>query len=178
MLSRLRRNTFRNRGALCLVSGSAVLLLHNISPSCNDSNDSSEKRSAGAVSLDGGFTADSPLFLGECFEKQMYKPKLPYPAWDYDWDGRSGVVSNFDVARGNPSTRHILLVRHGQYEQGSPDDKDQVLTPLGQSQARHTGRRLASIMNMELLSTKKYQVCFCELYGTGERNSGYYCERA
>jgi serine/threonine-protein phosphatase PGAM5 len=52
-----------------------------------------------------------------------------------------------DITSGNVSTRHILLIRHGQYEQGSPDDKDQILTPLGQSQARHTGRRLAALMN-------------------------------
>lgn len=126
-----------------MVSGSVALLLHNISTSLNES----DATSADARSHGVGATADGPLFYGECFESQLHKPKLPYPAWDYNWDGRNGIVTDSDVTSGNVSTRHILLVRHGQYVQGSPDDKDQILTPLGRSQASHTGRRLAALMN-------------------------------
>lgn len=40
-------------------------------------------------------------------------------------------------------TRHIILVRHGQYEMGPEKDEERVLTPLGRRQALQTGHRLA-----------------------------------
>lgn len=95
------------------------------------------------------------LFHGECLERQVKKPKVPYPAWDYDYDGREGTRTSKTVsAKGSTSsmrhnggkTRHILLIRHGQYEQGFHDDSQQVLTPLGRRQAELTGQRLARIM--------------------------------
>lgn len=75
-----------------------------------------------------------------------YKPKYPYPEWDHDWD-------NFKNRGGTDSTRsktarHILLIRHGQYEQGSSDDKNRILTGIGQRQAKLTGQRLAAMMNV------------------------------
>ena len=79
----------------------------------------------------------------------MHKPKLPYPAWDYNWDGRQGIVTNMKVTGANAATRHILLIRHGQYEQGSPEDSDQILTQLGRYQAMRTGQRLAGLMHCE-----------------------------
>lgn len=43
-------------------------------------------------------------------------------------------------------TRHLILVRHGQYEENSGDtDEDRKLTPLGRQQATQTGQRLAEI---------------------------------
>ena len=90
----------------------------------------------------------------------MYKPKYPYPEWDSDWDDyhrRCGVdVSSADATTTNVKlpTRHILLVRHGQYEQGSSDDKNRVLTEIGQKQAKLTGQRLAAMMNVTSLNVK------------------------
>jgi serine/threonine-protein phosphatase PGAM5 len=41
--------------------------------------------------------------------------------------------------------RHIILVRHGQYEEGPELDSDRVLTPLGRIQAHRTGLRLMQL---------------------------------
>jgi serine/threonine-protein phosphatase PGAM5 len=139
--------------------------------------------------------SDDELFEGQCLKRQMYTPKVPYPAWDYNWDNRmtsetsleafrdglQNVVSvdenkiinteqnvilqqkqqqQQEQERSNESTetsspnkkkkkrkaktRHIILVRHGQYEETQHED-GRVLTPLGRYQARQTGKRLAQI---------------------------------
>jgi serine/threonine-protein phosphatase PGAM5 len=50
-------------------------------------------------------------------------------------------------ARGMPGkTRHIILVRHGQYDETSHKDEKRKLTPLGRLQATKTGQRLAEIV--------------------------------
>ena len=43
------------------------------------------------------------------------------------------------------TTRHILLVRHGQYDESSKEDEHRILTPLGLLQAIKTGQRLATL---------------------------------
>lgn len=43
------------------------------------------------------------------------------------------------------ATRHIFLIRHGQYEDWKNDDKDRKLTPLGQQQAAMVGQRLKQL---------------------------------
>lgn len=78
--------------------------------------------------------ADEPMFHGQCLERQLHKPKVPYPAWDDTWD---------DESRNKNKTRHILLIRHGQYDESSKDDALRILTPLGRRQADLTGQRLA-----------------------------------
>ena len=40
------------------------------------------------------------------------------------------------------STRHIFLIRHGQYNLDGATDKDRYLTPLGRKQAEYTGMNL------------------------------------
>jgi serine/threonine-protein phosphatase PGAM5 len=91
----------------------------------------------------------SKLPLGMSFQ-----PKVPYPQWDYNWDNRHGTTNtnnnnntniNKNSINGGAVTRHIILVRHGQYEMESTDDKLRVLTPLGRQQAIVTGQRLASL---------------------------------
>jgi serine/threonine-protein phosphatase PGAM5 len=110
------------------------------------------------------------LFHGQCLKRQMFTPHLPYPAWNYNWDGRmtpgttleafragvqnikdpvvdeteEGDASQPKKRRRKKKSRHIILVRHGQYEEKA-EEKDRVLTPLGRFQARATGRRLAQI---------------------------------
>jgi serine/threonine-protein phosphatase PGAM5 len=87
--------------------------------------------------------------------------KHDYPAWDYDWDGlheqwttrqnNNKKQKNQALSgRGSSSatTRHILLVRHGQYEQQYDNDAQQVLTSLGRRQAAYTGERLAQMMQV------------------------------
>ena len=81
------------------------------------------------------------------FGHNFYKPKYPYPEWDNDWDNFQIRSDGADVSS-SKTVRHILLVRHGQYEQGSSDDNNRILTEVGQRQARLTGQRLAAMMNI------------------------------
>jgi serine/threonine-protein phosphatase PGAM5 len=95
------------------------------------------------------------LFHGQCLERQLYQPPVPYPAWDYNWDGKMNSHSTLPVlstAEGlrkscmTGTTRHILLVRHGQYDEEPLDDRKRCLTPLGRRQAHLTGRRMVSLL--------------------------------
>ena len=116
-------------------------------------------------------TNDLPLSLltssqyhGLFPRRQLWRPRLEYPLWDYDWDGRhpppidndqiqessaSSTVKNFTTEaqrdrhiRKHGITRHIILIRHGQYDEAYPEDEKRVLTPLGRKQAQLTGQRL------------------------------------
>jgi hypothetical protein len=89
-------------------------------------------------------------------QRQIHEPFLPYPAWDYNWDGRQTPFTSpeflmhgsdaFAASKTHGTTRHILLIRHGQYdESASHDDHQQRLTPLGRHQAALTGQRLAIV---------------------------------
>ena len=97
------------------------------------------------------------LFHGQCLERQLHKPAVPYPAWDYNWDGREqshwsthadlSTPQGLQNASRTGTTRHILLVRHGQYHEGPLDDRKRSLTALGRRQAQLTGRRLAELVH-------------------------------
>jgi hypothetical protein len=58
-------------------------------------------------------------------KRQLWQPKVPYPMWDRNWDGRDlastgDKESDRDQARfvrKHGVTRHIILVRHGQYDE-------------------------------------------------------------
>ena len=93
---------------------------------------------------------EEELFENQCLKRQLFQPKLPYPAWDYDWDGHSIQGKNDleghktgKARKVKGKTRHIILVRHGQYDESSQEDKDRILTQLGRLQATKTGQRLA-----------------------------------
>ena len=90
------------------------------------------------------------LFQGQCLKRHMYHPKVPYPAWDYNWDGRMTSSTSLEVlskdANVEGKTRHIILIRHGQYDETHKDDDQQKLTKLGRIQAYLTGKRLALMM--------------------------------
>jgi serine/threonine-protein phosphatase PGAM5 len=67
--------------------------------------------------------------------------------WDWDWDGSAprGPLAHLKVSNRGPE-RHVLLVRHGQYEltaANEANDEEQKLTELGRRQAARTGARLA-----------------------------------
>lgn len=62
----------------------------------------------------------------------------PITPWKSNWDRREAAKPN------STATRHILLVRHGQY-QYAEDDLDCHLTPLGREQTDLTGQRLAQL---------------------------------
>jgi Fructose-2,6-bisphosphatase len=100
---------------------------------------------------------------------QLWTPKVPYPQWDKDWDGKQPQPQptqdgndkqdfntqqqqqqqhqyNERFIRKHGITRHIILIRHGQYDERHPDDHKRVLTPLGRKQAELTGKRLAEMI--------------------------------
>ena len=74
--------------------------------------------------------------------------------WDEDWDGREPASTGSKdedrrrkrKLRKEGVTRHIILVRHGQYNEQEKEDEKRLLTPLGREQADHTGRRLREMI--------------------------------
>jgi serine/threonine-protein phosphatase PGAM5 len=101
-------------------------------------------------------SSEEELFENQCLKRQMHVPKVPYPAWDYNWDGRETEATSLEghrrglqknvVGSNKYKTRHIILIRHGQYDESPKDDDRRTLTPLGRLQALRTGRRLKEMM--------------------------------
>eukprot|EP00558_Chaetoceros_sp_UNC1202_P007063 CAMPEP_0197243728 /NCGR_PEP_ID=MMETSP1429-20130617/9082_1 /TAXON_ID=49237 /ORGANISM="Chaetoceros sp., Strain UNC1202" /LENGTH=392 /DNA_ID=CAMNT_0042703993 /DNA_START=183 /DNA_END=1358 /DNA_ORIENTATION=- len=98
--------------------------------------------------------AKSKLFHGLFPLRQLWKPQVEYPLWDNNWDDRKPPSAgdrqkdhehNRHV-RKNGVTRHIILIRHGQYDETHREDEKRILTPLGREQAELTGQRLAEII--------------------------------
>ena len=58
--------------------------------------------------------------------------------WDYNWDNRQGEGKS-------RASRHLILIRHGQYNLSGSSDQERSLTSLGRSQAEMTGLRLAEL---------------------------------
>lgn len=59
-------------------------------------------------------------------------------------DKNNNEINEYD-ARKPKSTRHIILIRHGQYEVDGTTDEQRVLTKLGRMQAEYTGKRLKDL---------------------------------
>lgn len=86
----------------------------------------------------------------------------PSVEWDFNWDHRActSIVKplskdpspekenahneKLDKHR-SKAVRHIILVRHGQYNLNGATDKERILTELGRTQAKLTGQRLAEL---------------------------------
>lgn len=101
-----------------------------------------------------GEKKEEELYHGLFPLRQLWKPKTPYPQWDSDWDGRKPESTgdkhkdhdNSRYIRKHGITRHIILVRHGQYDETDREDEKRILTPLGREQAELTGKRLAEMI--------------------------------
>ena len=82
--------------------------------------------------------------------------------WDHNWDHRDpkSLVRplkadaspdeennyNTKIEKHKPTaTRHLILIRHGQYNLAGVTDADRILTELGRIQAKHTGERLTEL---------------------------------
>lgn len=63
----------------------------------------------------------------------------PVTKWDANWDQRHYKETK------PKATRHLLLIRHGQYNLKGKTDEERFLTDLGREQAALTGRRLAEL---------------------------------
>ena len=68
---------------------------------------------------------EGPLFHNLFPQRQLWKPTLEYPLWDEDWDGRK-MKGTGDAekdlkmkrsVRKHGVTKHIILIRHGQYDE-------------------------------------------------------------
>ena len=64
--------------------------------------------------------------------------------WNYNWDGRQNVKGN--------GARHMLLIRHGQYDTTDRNDKNRILTALGRTQAERLGKYLREFIGENNLS--------------------------
>ena len=89
---------------------------------------------------------DEPLYYGLFPQRQLFQPKVPYPLWNYDWDNRLDPQVSTRELRKNGVTRHVILIRHGQYDETHRQDDARVLTPLGEKQAHVTGQRIAQLI--------------------------------
>lgn len=86
---------------------------------------------------------------------ESYKPNYQ---WDYNWDNRANMAkietlneNGETVTKRQKANRHILLIRHGQYNLKGTTDEERALTDLGMMQAECSGRRLAEL-NLPLTS--------------------------
>ena len=104
-------------------------------------------------------TAAAAVMVSQCEEKKEEKPvkyedsfapgtktfpTLEYGKWVSNWDARAppkDAPEDLKKRLSKAPTRHIILIRHGQYDLDS--DVDPPLTQLGRVQAELTGLRLA-----------------------------------
>lgn len=125
------------------------------SSSSSSSASSSHHHHHSSERTEGFRPSEGDAFYHGLFPKrQLWHPKYDYPQWDRNWDGREPPLTDdkdkdrelWRHIRKEGVTRHIILIRHGQYDETHKDDEKRVLTPLGQQQAAETGKRLAKMM--------------------------------
>lgn len=68
-----------------------------------------------------------------------------HPKWDSNWDRRKPSQDDANNNNLPTATRHIILIRHGQYNLQGSSDKERILTDLGRQQASVTANRLAEL---------------------------------
>ena len=85
-------------------------------------------------------------------EAQLFQPAVPWPQWDCNWDHREldsrGRRRSLLKPSGAPR-RHLILIRHGQYDESASDDSGRVLTALGKRQAVAAGKRVAELLSQK-----------------------------
>ena len=92
---------------------------------------------------DKASSSNSDKTFHELFPKrQVFVPSRPYPLWDSNWAGGMQIVNGSNTR----AVRHILLIRHGQYEENHNHADKKVLTDLGQRQAKKCGQRLREMI--------------------------------
>lgn len=90
-----------------------------------------------------------------------FNPNLPKTSWDFDWDKRDPAslvpptkgslqseeeIKKQSIDRPRPTaTRHLLLIRHGQYNLKGIKDEERSLTTLGWEQAEFAAQRLKAL---------------------------------
>lgn len=125
-----------------------AVLTSSWSATSPSSCDAAPKTSAG---MDSNETGD---FHNLFPKRQLWKPKVEYPLWDKNWDLRHPEPTGDEEEqrqkmrklRKEGVTRHIILVRHGQYDETHDDDSKRILTEIGRKQANYTGKRLRAML--------------------------------
>ncbi|XP_048752657.1 serine/threonine-protein phosphatase PGAM5, mitochondrial-like isoform X2 [Ostrea edulis] len=106
-----------------------------------------------------GYALYSNVYEGKTVHASWTTNFEPSVKWDDNWDRRN-PESLVKPLRSHPSeketkdraneiekqkptaTRHLILIRHGQYNLDSKEDSERILTQLGRKQADYCGRRL------------------------------------
>jgi serine/threonine-protein phosphatase PGAM5 len=91
-------------------------------------------------------------------KRQLHVPTKAYPLWDSNWDHKQPTPladtederKKLREIRKHGTTRHIILVRHGQYDETHKEDEKRILTSLGREQADLTGKRIAEMIRGEM----------------------------
>ena len=116
--------------------------------------------------LGGGVMTGS--FYDQFPKSQLFVPRCEYPLWDSDWEHlgrrRRSVRQVLKNGSQRQVTRHIFLVRHGQYREDlTESDAKRMLTKKGREQAKKTGEWLAEIIrkNNILTTTAKMKMLSC-----------------
>jgi len=120
----------------------------------------------GVLAAGGGAIAGMGFRKAQC-STNWDENRSVFPKWDYNWDKREpySLVRQRTRKRSSgdkpeeseesyqdqlekkkcKAIRHIILVRHGQYNLKVSDDSTHTLTDLGQRQAQQTGKRLEAL---------------------------------
>ena len=91
------------------------------------------KKLWGTGATDCNNTGEANAMVGhQVLARQLWHPSLPYPLWDYNWDGKMTstttleALSKVDQEPVIGTTRHVILIRHGQYDESSKVSAEQV----------------------------------------------------
>ena len=80
----------------------------------------------GEMKDEAGMKKDAEGSFYDYFSKrQLWQPKRPYPAWDSNWDQPNPNPSHHNADADADAvltgvTRHVILIRHGQYDETHP----------------------------------------------------------
>ena len=101
----------------------------------------------GAALLTGSGAALAIFTVTNYRKNKLACSDKPITPWDHNWDRRAPASDAADSTDGEKPkkvtvSRHLILIRHGQYDMSQKQDELRVLTELGHQQAVITGGRL------------------------------------
>ncbi|XP_028680093.1 serine/threonine-protein phosphatase PGAM5, mitochondrial isoform X1 [Erpetoichthys calabaricus] len=142
---------------LCGLAGGSAVLVAAAAAVYAESRDSSGEK--GGEQRTRRWGAIGSLYAAQKWRAGTDETEPKKGGWDTNWDRREPAFQTNGKKRGTDAndielfvenkkpkaTRHILLIRHSQYNLNGHSDKDRTLTGLGQEQAELTGQRLATL---------------------------------